>query len=160
MEAQSYHQKQGFPVAVRTLVITVAVLILVLIALPVQMILDPSGTTESVVRNNPPMSPAELDTATTAAVVFATAVHAVFAAVAAWLTVKVRAGRQWARVTLTVLMIAAMLNGIDSATAGGEFLGWAVGGIVLAAVVAVLLWLPATMREFFARHRDGARQTA
>jgi hypothetical protein len=89
-----------------------------------------------------------------AAVTLGLAVAAVFAIVFAGLYLlfafKARAGRNWARITLTVLTVLRLLSLI----AGSNLL--AVISVVVAVVAVVLLFLPAS-NQFFAASKRPAR---
>jgi hypothetical protein len=162
MAAQSCHQPGAesgdiaVPGALRCVMVALAALVVVLAALPVLMALDPASTVESIARNDPSLGPAELDFALTAAIAYAAILHVIYAAVAVWFGVVSLRGRRWARIALTVLMVAATLNSVDSALKGPEYLWWAIGGDVIHIVVVGLLWIPAPVRGFFAAHRSRA----
>jgi hypothetical protein len=157
MAAQSYYQAEPAAIVVprplRRLGVVLAVLVVVLAALPIMMALDPAMTARTVTRQDPSLSGRDLEFAVTAAVGYAAVVHAVYAAVAVWFGVKAVKGRRWARIALTVLMVVATANSLDSALKGPEYLWWALGGDVIHLVVIGLLWLPRSVRGFFAAHR-------
>jgi hypothetical protein len=163
VEAQSYYQageRAGpivAPVALRCVGVALAVLVVVLAALPIAMALDPVATAGSIARDDPSLSPADLDFAVPAAIAYAAVLHALYAAVAVWFGVKALQGRNWARIALTVLMVAATANSLDSMLAGPEYVWWAIGGDVIHVIIIGLLWLPKSVRDFFAAHRSRRR---
>jgi hypothetical protein len=57
-----------------------------------------------------------------------------------------------------VLMVVATANSVDSAMKGPEYYGWVISGDVLQLTIVALLWLPASTRAFFSRHRELRRQ--
>lgn len=155
--AQLYYQRSRDEVAIprplRWVGVALVVLVVILAALPIVMALDPATTAESITRNDPSLTGTRLDFAVTAAIAYGAVVHAVYAAVAVWFGVKTLKGRRWARIALTVLMVAAAANSLDSALAGPEYLWWAIGGDVIHVLVIGLLWAPRSVREFFAARR-------
>lgn len=129
----------------------VGVLVLVLLALPVVMSLDRDLVTTSVLRDDPSRSGDELDTAITMVLGYTWALHVVYAAVVVWLSVKTLRGRRWARIALSVLMVLATANSIESAMAGQEYYWAVIAGDVLHISVLVLLWVPKSVRAYFGR---------
>lgn len=119
------------------------------IALPVMMAVDRDYTSASIMRNNPSLSPADLDFAVNAAIVYAIVLHAVSSAAAVWLVVKALRGRRWARIALTAYLILATLGSLVSAAAGAEYLWAVIPSDAIQLAMIVLLWLPAPSRRFF-----------
>jgi hypothetical protein len=160
MAAQSYYQTEPVrivtPRPLRWLGVVLGVLVVVLAALPIMMALDTDMTAGTITREDPSLSGPQLDFAVTAAIVYGAALHAVYAAVAVWFGVAAVRGRRWARIALTVLMVLATANSVDSASKGPEYLWWAIGGDVIHLAVIGLLWLPRSVRRFFAAHRARA----
>jgi hypothetical protein len=114
------------------------------------MALDPAGTAESIAQENPSLSPADVRFGVPAAILYAAVLHLLYGGVLTWLGFQTLRRRRWARIALTVTLVLATLNSLDSATAGPGYLWWAVGGDVLHVVILGLLWIPASVREFFA----------
>ncbi|MBW0101756.1 hypothetical protein [Pseudonocardia sp. KRD291] len=141
------------PPPLRLAGVCLVALLVVLAALPVLMALDPAGTAASVVRQEPSLSPADVEFGVSAAIAYAAVLHLLYGAVLSWLWFMVLRRRRWARIALTVALVLATLNSIDSATAGPEYLWWAVAGDVLHVGVIALLWWPRPAREYFAPTR-------
>lgn len=163
MEAQSYYQNAGtgappLPAALRWVRAAFGVLVVVLLALPVLMTVDRDFVTTSVLREDPALSGGQLQFAITASLIFSWGVHVMYAAVGLWFVLKTLAGRQWARIALTILLVIATANSVDSAMKGPEFYGWVISGDILQITIIVLLWAPRTTRAYFARHREPGRQ--
>jgi hypothetical protein len=163
MATQSYYQNRGsvgpiaVPAALRCVGLALAVLVVVLAALPILMAVDPATTAGSIARKDPSLSASDIEFAVPAAIAMAAALHVVYAVVAVWFGVKALKGRRWARIALTLLMVGATANSVDSLTAGPEYFWWAIGGDVIHVVVIGLLWLPSSVRDFFAAHRAARR---
>jgi hypothetical protein len=160
MTTQLYQQKpapDALPAGLRWLTVAIGALVVVLAALPVSMTLDRDGTRESILRNRPSLEGDSLEFALNATLGYTAAAHALYAVVAVWLTVKVLRGRTWARVTLTVAMVLASINSLDSAQAGPEYYTAVIAGDVLHVLVIALLWLPRPVRQFFAARPHSAK---
>lgn len=143
------------PGGIRCVAVGLALLVVLLVALPVLMVVNPAAFAGSIMRANPSLSPAELDFALTAAIALTAISHAVYAGLAVWFGVMTLKGRRWARIALTILMVAGTLNSLESMRAGPEYFWWAVGGDLIHIAIVGLLWLPTSVREFFAAHRPG-----
>jgi hypothetical protein len=163
VKTQPYYQDSGAgtphpPPALRWVLGVFAALVAVLIALPVLMSVDRDFVTTSILRSDPALDGERLQFAIGASLIFSWGLHLVYAAVGAWLVIKTLRGRQWARVGLTVLMVLATANSVDSAMKGPEYYGWVISGDILQLTIVALLWLPASTRAFFARHRELRQQ--
>jgi hypothetical protein len=167
METQLYHQgdlggaepivRQGrvLPPPLRWLRVALAVLLVLLVALPVLMTVDRDFVVPSIQRDNPSLSGDDLDLAIVLALVYTWALHVVYGAVAVWFTVKALRGRRWARIALTVAMVVATLNSLDSAAAGPEYYWAVIPSDIVQVGIVMLLWLPRSSRAFFAARRRG-----
>ena len=161
MEAQAYYQNVDgaagggvvLPPPLRWLRVALALLLVLMVALPVLMTVDRGFVVPSIQRDDPFLSGDDLDFAVTVTLAFTWAVHFVYGAVAVWFTVKALRGRHWARIALTVAMVVATLNSLDSAAAGPEYYWAVIPSDVLQVGIVVLLWLPRSSRAFFAAHR-------
>ncbi|MDN5915960.1 MAG: hypothetical protein L0I76_12765 [Pseudonocardia sp.] len=145
------------PAPLRLAAAGMVALLLVLAALPVMMALDPAATAASVTRQDPSLSPADVEFGVSASIVYAAGLHLVYGAVLLWLGLKSLRRRRWARIALTVALVLATLNSIDSATKGPEYVWWAIAGDVLHVGIVGLLWLPRSVREYFAAARAEQR---
>ncbi|TCK26741.1 hypothetical protein EV378_2586 [Pseudonocardia endophytica] len=121
-----------------------------LVALPVTMVLDPAATAASVERQNPSLPPSEVQSWASAAVAYAAAIHLVYAVLVTWLGAMTLRRRRWARVALTIALVLATLGSLDSATRGPGYLWWAIAGDVLHVAIIAMLWVPGSVRQFFA----------
>src|SRR5699024_10804391 len=101
----------------------------------------------------PALDPALLHSAVTIVLVFTWALHLLVAAAAVWFVIKSLQGRRWARIALTLLLVAAMLGSLNSAGAGPGYLWTVVATTCLQLLILALLWLPPSVRAFFAAHR-------
>lgn len=90
------------------------------------------------------------------AIVYAFVLHAICVILLVWLTLKVLRGRQWARIALTAYLALATAASLYSAGMGGMYLAVVIPTDLLHVLMAILLWAPPGVREFFAAHR-GAR---
>ncbi|MET9002274.1 hypothetical protein [Amycolatopsis sp. Hca4] len=101
-------------------------------------------------RTNPTLTPERLDRLTVLAQVVPAAIAVVIALVYLWLSFRLKAGRNWARVTLTVftLLQAGSLLATDPSWAGYLSCGVAV-------VATVLSYLPPSNRYFARVRRAG-----
>ncbi|GAB3283459.1 hypothetical protein [Parasphingorhabdus pacifica] len=167
METQSYYQNgERAPAEVdaqrasRQLVGTLVALVVVLLALPAQMVISPDGFAESIARSNPTLNPSQLDLALKSSIAFAAITHVAFGAIATWLVIKVLRARQWARVALTVFVVLALWNSLYSAAAGPEYYWAVIAGNVILVVIIGLLWLPGPVRRLFTEHRPGPGRAA
>lgn len=123
---------------------------LLLVALPVQMALSPEALAETVRRRDPSLTPEWVEFAVLVALLQTVVLHAVSLAVAVWFSVKAVRGRRWARIGLTVYVLLAALSSLGSASAGVSYLVHVIATNVIHVVLLGLLWLPGSVREFFA----------
>lgn len=148
------------PVPLQWITAGVFVLVGLYVALPLAMALNRDETAQSIRVRNPSLDPSHLDFAVNAVLAYTVVLHAIDVVLAVWLVLKVRAGRRWARITLTAYLIVVTLASYISWEAGPQF-RWAVISTALIHVVMLgLLWLPASMRDFFAGHRDRTKEPA
>jgi hypothetical protein len=76
--------------------------------------------------------------------------HLLFAALYAWMAFKIRAGRSWARIALTVdLVLGTMASAVSFSLSPMFRVLIPIGDLLQIAIVA-LLWLPPASREHFA----------
>ncbi|PSL00049.1 hypothetical protein CLV63_102175 [Murinocardiopsis flavida] len=138
------------PAPLRWTRVCLALLIVILLALPVVMTLDPDPYIDAIARENPSLDDGELRFAYTLALAMTYGVHVPFAAVLWWLVVKTLRGRRWARVVLTLALAVAILHGFVSAAAGPEYYPAVIAGDVVMVAMIALIWIPASVRAFFA----------
>ena len=141
------------PAVVRWLVPAVAVGVVLLVALPAVMALDRDFTARAILRNNPGLDPANLDFAINAVILYAVVLHAVDVILSIWLVIKVLQRRQWARIALTVYLVVATAGSLYSAAQGTQFLWAVIPGDTVHVAMLALLWVPRSVREFFAASR-------
>lgn len=164
MTTQAYCQKQAAstplppPAALRWLVVGVAAGVVLLVALPVAMMIGRDGfLAESIVQNDPSLDPRQIEFAINASIIYAAVMHAIDVVLTIWFVVKVLQGRQWARIALTAYLVIATFGSLYSAASGTAYLWAVIPSDVLHLVMLALLWLPQSVRTFFASHR-AARQ--
>lgn len=145
------------PTALRWLVPAVAVGVVLLVALPAVMVLDRDFTARSIMLDNPGLDPAHLDFAVNVVIIDAVAWHAIDVVLSVWFVVKVLQRRQWARIALTVYLVVATLGSLYSAAQGTQFLWAVIPGDAIHLVMLALLWLPGSVRRFFAAPPSAAQ---
>lgn len=97
----------------------------------------------------PGVTTEQLESAVTAVLVFLVIIGVVLAALMAFFAVKARAGRNWARITLTILGVVVFLY---------HLIGFSLIGVLIMLVVAaavVTLYLPASKAYFDSAKRVG-----
>lgn len=127
---------------------------MLLIGLPLAMWIGRDGfLTDSILVDDPTLNAKELRFAVWASILYAAVLHAVDVAVTIWLMAKVWRARQWARIALTVYLVIATGGSLYSAAAGTSYLLVVIPTDALHIMMLVLLWLPRSVREFFAAHQ-------
>jgi hypothetical protein len=127
--------------------------VLLLVALPLKMALDRDATVATILRARPDLPAADLDFAVPAVITYAAVLHAVDVVLVVWFTLKVLAGRRWARIALTVYLIFVLGFSLLSAQAGAEYLVVVILSNVIHLLMLALLWLPPSVRGLFAANR-------
>jgi F0F1-type ATP synthase assembly protein I len=99
------------------------------------------------------LTDSQLNTAATISIAFSVVISVLFAVLLVWLGVKTLAGRNWARVTVTVLLVLGLLSGLYSLVRSGGPVALVLDLITLVVSVAVLvlLWGPAAARAYYAK---------
>lgn len=149
------------PRALRWLLVGVAASIVLLIALPLAMIINQEGLTTAIERDTPgTLTPEWMSFALVAAIVYAIVLHLPNVVLLLWLTPRILRGRRWARLVLTAYLIIATYFSLYSASKGGMFLWAVIPTDTLHILMIGLLWVPPSVRRFFAAHRahDRARK--
>jgi hypothetical protein len=95
----------------------------------------------------------QINTAATVSIAFSVVISVLFAVLLVWLGIKVLAGRNWARVTATILLVLGVLSGIYSLTRSGGAAALVLDLVTLVVSIAVLvlLWGPVAARAHYAR---------
>jgi hypothetical protein len=116
-----------------------------------------SRIVDSLHKSSPKLTSSQIDAAATISVVFAAVVSIVFAVLFVWLGVKTLAGRNWARVTVTVFLALGVISGLYGLVRPTSAVGLILGVVELVIEIAVLalLWAPAPARAYFAPRRPG-----
>jgi hypothetical protein len=115
------------------------------------LILSSRAEIAATLRNaNPTMSPEQVDRATLLAQAIPVAIAAVIALVYLWLSFKLKAGRNWARVILTVF---TLLQAASLLTTQPSWAGYLSCGV--AVVATVLSYLPPSNRHIAGARRAG-----
>lgn len=160
METQSYHHTESppsrAPTPLRWLFAGVIGSIVLLIALPVAMLIDRDGLVDSIMRNTPDLAPEHLGWVVALVMVYSIGLHLVDVALLLWLTPRVLRGRNWARLTLTAYLVVATYFSLDSAAKGMMFLWAVIPTDLLHVLMIALLWVPKSVRGYFAVHRAQA----
>lgn len=134
----------------------IAITCVLLVALPVAMIIDRTGTYEAIRADQPNLAPADLDYAFYAVVAFAVTLHTLAVVLTVWLGLKAINGRGWARIAMTITLAAVTVGSVFSALAVPSYLWVVVASNVVHIIMIVLLWAPRSVRELFAAHRAAA----
>ncbi|WP_028047267.1 hypothetical protein [Cellulomonas sp. URHE0023] len=107
---------------------------------------------DTLAESSPSLTPADVDTAVTIALVSATVVGLIAVGLWLWMAAANGAGKSWARIVATVLGglgVVSTLFSLRSAT--GTSIALNLLSLVLAVAILVLLWLPASSAYFRAR---------
>lgn len=98
----------------------------------------------------------QVNTAATVSIAFSVVISVLFALLLVWLGVKVLAGRNWARITVTVLLGLGVLSGLYSLTRSGGAAALVLDLVTLVVSIAVLvlLWGPAAARAHYAKRPE------
>lgn len=141
------------PRPLRWLVPIIFIYVILLVALPVQMVVQNDALAETIKRDQTDLDAAQLELAVGASIIYSAVLHAVVAGLVIWFTIKVLRGRQWARIALTVCLLIAAAGSLISATVGGMYLYYVIASNAAHLAVLTLLWLPPSVRRFFAEQR-------
>ncbi|MGI9093083.1 MAG: hypothetical protein ACR2FF_06520 [Mycobacteriales bacterium] len=98
----------------------------------------------NIKKNNPGYSTSKLNNNYHSIVIFAVIISIIFAALYIFFALKIRAGRNWARIVVTVLLVLGILGGLANAVNSnynGAFKAFSVIGLILNVAILVLLWL-------------------
>ena len=168
MAAQSYYQDSSsgtgsgpvspvpLPPGLRWLLVGAVVSVVLLIGLPVKMIIDRDGTMATILRDQPGLDERAQTVAFVAVIGYTVALHAIHVALLVWFMIKTLGGRRWARIALTVYLVAASILGLNSAAKGIDYLQVVIVTDLVHLIMLVLLWVPPSVRSFFAAHRASA----
>jgi hypothetical protein len=99
------------------------------------------------------LTDSQINTAATASIAFSVVISVLFAVLLVWLGAKTLAGRNWARITVTVLLVLGVLSGLYSLARSGGAAALVLDIVTLVVSVAVLasLWGPAAARAHYAK---------
>ncbi len=89
-------------------------------------------------------------------ILYAVVLHSLDVALLVWFTLKVWRGRRWARIALTGYLVVASILSLISAAEGIEYLVIVIPTDVIHLIMLGLLWLPTSVRAFFAPRRPAA----
>lgn len=166
MEAQAYQQRRvektadaeaGLPeppTPLKWVLAGVVGGVVLLVGLPLAMWIGRDGfLTDSILAQDPTLNAKELQVGVWASILYAVVLHAIDVVVTIWLMVKVWRGRQWARIAMTAYLVIATGGSLYSAAAGTSYLLVVIPTDALHVMMLVLLWLPRSVREFFAAHQ-------
>lgn len=153
MEAHPYYQDGRVPRALWGVLGCAAISCILLIALPVVMILDRSGTSAAIAADQPGLDANGLDYAFYSVVGFALVLHAISVVLMVWFGLKVIKGRVWARIALTIALVVFTVGSYFSATAVPGYLWAVIPSDAAHLVMIILLWVPRPVRDYFVAHR-------
>ena len=121
------------------------------------MIIDRDGTLATILADQPGLDEQAQGIAFVAVILYTAVLHAIDVVLLVWFTIKVLRGRGWARIALSVYLVAASILGLNSAVKGAEYLVVVITADLIHVIMLVLLWLPPSVRAFFAAHRPAGR---
>lgn len=151
--AKPQHPRIAVPRPLRWLVPIVVVYVLLLLALPVQMTVGQEALGDTIMRQRPSLDPAHRQFAVAISLVYTWGIHGIGAVLVSWLTVKTLRGRQWARTVFSLYLLIALPASLVSAAVGGLYIYYVIPSDVIHFIILLLLWLPASVRQFFVQHR-------
>lgn len=107
------------------------------------LLADKNGYIKAVRDSNPDYSQKKLDDTFKAARVVAIVIFVIVAVLYAWLILKIRQGRNWARIVATVLLVLGIVSNVSTMASNGTGAtkAFEVVGLIIAVAVLVLLWL-------------------
>lgn len=159
MKAQPYHHTDAppsrAPAPLRWLIAGIVASIVLLIALPVAMLMNREGVEEAILRETPDLAPEHLGWVFAAVMAYTIVLHLIDVVLLVWLTPRVLRGRRWARIALTIYLVVATFFSLYSAAQGSMFLWVVIPTDLLHIVMLALLWVPRSVRRFFAAPRAG-----
>jgi hypothetical protein len=117
------------------------------VALPVMLVLDLDAVRATVQANSPALDAHGVDVGVRAVVAYSAILHAISVAVLLWFTVQTLEGRRWARIALTVFLVAATVGSFASWSAGLQFQWSVIATDALHVLMLALLWLPGRARQ-------------
>ena len=120
------------------------------------MIIDRHGTMTTILRDQPGLDEQAQGVAFVAVILYAVVLHSLDVALLVWFTLKVWRGRRWARIALTGYPVVASILSLISAAEGIEYLVIVIPTDVIHLIMLGLLWLPTSVRAFFAPRRPAA----
>lgn len=129
---------------------------LLLIALPMIMMIDRESTYQAIRNDQSNLDPSNMDIAFYSVMAFVVLLHAIDVVLTIWFGLKTIKGKQWARIALTISLVVTTLGSVFSATAVPSYLWVVIPSDTVHIMMLVLLWVPRSVREFFAAHRFAA----
>lgn len=114
------------------------------------MVLQRAAIAEGIKAANPTLTELQLSYALTVTLVASALFHGIFVLLYIWLAFKLRTGKKWVRVVLTVVLAVATVASAVSFTSSPMFrLVIPLGDLLQVALIG-LLWFPASSRAYFA----------
>jgi hypothetical protein len=157
----------SMPRPMRWLVVGSVASVVLLLALPVMMLIDRNAVVATILGGGTQMDAsdrewllANLDRVFGFVMLYTVVLHAVCIGVLSWFTPKAVRGRNWARIGLSVFLIAVTCLSIISAAQGGMFLAFVIPSDIIHVLMLVLLWVPPSVGRFYAEHRSAPQTKA
>lgn len=156
MEAQSYQQSAvRSPGALRVMFAGAMISNVLLIGLPVAMAVNSEHTYRVIAADQPGLDPAATEVAFYATLAYAFVVHAIAVGLNTWFGAKSLRGRRWARIALSIYLVVVSIGGLFSAA----YFPWLViVSNVIHLGMLLILWVPGSVRRYFAAHRQTGRR--
>ncbi|WP_188455743.1 hypothetical protein [Virgibacillus oceani] len=133
----------------RWLVLILVILIILYAVLPTMMIINPEFLRGEIIHSQPELSNNAVEFAIVAVSIFAAGIHAIFIGLYIWLFIMMWKRRNWARITLTILVILAAAGSLASWTAGPAFYSIIIITNVVHAILIGFLWIPRIVNNYF-----------
>lgn len=114
------------------------------------MVLQRAAIAEGIKMANPGFSELQVSYALTVTLAASALFHGLFVLLYIWLAFKIRTGKKWAQVALTVVLAVATVASAVSFSLSPMFRLIIPLGDVLQLVLIGLLWFPASSRAYFA----------
>lgn len=113
------------------------------------MLLQREAIAEGIKLANPALTGQQVFYALTVTLIASVFFHTIFMLLYVWLAFKIRTGKRWARIMLTVVLAIATASSIVSFSQSPMFRLIIPAGDVLQLALIGLLWFPASSRAYF-----------
>jgi hypothetical protein len=141
---------QSRPKEFTLITLGLAVLVILHLIVPLIMMLERDTIAEGIRQANRALTPDAVDLALKITLLASALFHLLFVGLYIWFGLKLQPGRRWARIALTATLIIAVFTSVVSFKSSPLFRAIIPISDLLQLALVVLLWLPRTMRDFFA----------